>query len=441
MDKSDSNELKNGITRRNFVKTAAITAPAIAFPSISFSGGRKSQAQQKIRLGLIGCGGRGTYDTINCLNAAPGVELVAMADLFRDQLDKSYQKLKEEVGDKVNVPEKNKFTGFDGYKGVLASEADLVLLIATPHFRPRHLEAAVEAGKHIFMEKPVAVDPVGVRSVIASSEKAEQKGLTIVGGTQGRKDPVTQKVMDMIHDGAIGDLLGGHCYRLGDAMRKWGPPERKPEWSDMEWQIRNWYFYTWLCGDFIVEMHIHQLDAINWAFNSSPVKCAGFGGRQTRTGPEIGKWGNVFDHFAIEYTYPNDARINYLGTQIDNMGYYRTEYKLIGTKGSLFSGGGKLILDDGKSKVEMERSGVNSALRQHELQIKAIRDGQPLNEGRRVAESTMTTIMGRMSAYTGKVVTWDWVMNESRLNLNPAKYEFGDLTIRPVSVPGFTPLI
>jgi predicted dehydrogenase len=247
--------------------------------------------------------------------------------------------------------------------------------------------------------------------------------------------------MEMVHSGAIGEIVGGHCYRLGDAMRKWGPPERKPGWSDMEWQIRNWYFYTWLCGDFIVEMHIHQLDAINWAFNSPPVKCAGFGGRQTRTGPVTGKWGNIFDHFAIEYTYPGDARINYLGTQIDNMGYYRTEYRLTGTRGTVFSGGGRLIIDDGKKRMEMERSGVNSSVRQHELQINAIRKGQPMNEGRRVAESTMTTIMGRMSSYTGKEVTWDWVMNESQLGLDPPKYEFGDLAVRPVPVPGFTPLI
>jgi len=208
MNELNAGDLKNRITRRDFVIKTAVTAPVIAFPSISYAGSLGSQSQQKIRLGLIGCGGRGTHDTINCLNAAPGLELVAMADLFRDQLDKSYDKLKQEAGEKVNVPDKNKFTGFDAYKGVLAGDADLVLLTATPHFRPRHLEAAVEAGKHIFMEKPVAVDPVGIRSVIASSEKAEKKGLTIVGGTQGRKDPATEKVMDMIHDGVIGDLVG-----------------------------------------------------------------------------------------------------------------------------------------------------------------------------------------------------------------------------------------
>ncbi len=435
----DENNLSE-ISRRNFIKKSAIAAPIVAFPSGSFATYLKNQPEQKIRIGLVGCGGRGTRDAIDCLSSSPNVELTAMGDLFKDQLEKSYARLNEEAGDKIKVSEEKKFTGFDAYKGVLSTDIDLVLLTTTPHFRPIHLDAAVEAGKHVFMEKPVAVDPVGVNWVIASSEKAKKKGLTIVGGTQGRKDLTNQKAMDIIHSGGIGELVGGHCYRLGDAMRGWGPPEKKPEWSDMEWQIRNWYFYTWLSGDFIAEMHIHQLDAINWAFNAPPETCAGFGGRQTRTGPEIGKWGNVFDHFAVEYKYPGDARINYLGTQIDNMGYYRTEWRLIGTKGSMSSGGGKIILDDGKKKTELERSNVSSSVRQHELQIKAIREGKELNEGRQVAESTMTTIMGRMSCYTGKEVSWDWIMNKSRLNLSPPKYEFGDLSIRPVSVPGFSPL-
>lgn len=429
------------ISRRNFVKKTALAMPLVTFPSIGFSGGNNFQKEEKIRVGLVGCGGRGTQDTINCLNSAPNVELIAMGDLFEDHLEKSFTRLKQEAGEKVKVSEKNKFTGFDAYLGVLDTNVDLVILTSTPHFRPRHLKAAVEAGKHVFMEKPVAIDPVGVRSVIESSEKAGQKGLTIVGGTQLRKDPVNQEIMERIHNGDIGDLVGGHCYRLGDAMRGWGPPERKPEWSDMEWQIRNWYFYTWLCGDFIAEMHIHQLDLINWAFNSAPVSCIGFGGRQTRTGPVTEKWGNIFDHFAVEFVYPNDIRINYMGTQIDNMGYYRTEYNLIGTQGGVFSGGGKTIFDDRRKKVEIGRSDVNASVRQHELQIKAIREGKPLNEGRRVAESTLTTIMGRMACYTGKEVKWDWIMNESQLNLNPPKYEFGDLEIRPVSVPGFTPLV
>ncbi len=434
-------EKLNEMTRRNFIKNSAIAAPIIAFPAAGIARGMKFPPEQKIRVGIVGCGGRGTRDALDCLDSSPNVELIAMGDLFKDQLEKSFARMKKEAGDKINVPDKNKFIGFDAYKGVLATDVDLVLLTTTPHYRPIHLEAAVEAGKHVFMEKPVAVDPVGIQSVIASSEKARKKGLTIVGGTQGRKDLTNQKAMDIIHSGGIGDLVGGHCYRLGDAMRGWGPPERKPEWSDMEWQNRNWYFYTWLSGDFIAEMHIHQLDAINWAFNAPPETCAGFGGRQTRTGPEIGKWGNIFDHFAVEYTYPGDARINYMGTQIDNMGYYRTEWNLIGTKGSLFSGGGKIILNDGKKKTELERSKVSSSVRQHELQIKAIRDGEELNEGKQVAESTMTTIMGRMSCYTGKEVTWDWVMNKSRLDLSPPKYEFGDLNIRPVSIPGFSPLI
>ncbi len=413
---------------------AAAAVPVLAFsPTIGFA------QDQRIQVGLIGCGGRGTYDTANCLNAAPNVELVAMGDLFEDHLEDSFTRLNERVGEKVNVTERTKFVGFDAYQGVLASDVDLVILTSAPHFRPRHLKAAIEAGKHVFMEKPVAVDPVGVRSVIASSELAEQKGLTVVAGTQMRRATHIQDAMDRIHAGDIGDLVGGQCCRWGGAMSNWGPPERDPEWSDMEWQIRNWYFYTWLSGDFITEMHIHNLDLMNWAFASPPVSCSGFGGRQARRGPEVGKWGNIFDHFSVEFVYPGDVRIEYIGAQINDTAR-RNDQRLVGTNGNVYIDFSEAIVN-GRQKVELKRGDMNPAIQQHADQIEAIQKGRSLNEGLRVAESTMTTIMGRMSCFTGQTVTWDWVMNESRLDLSPPGYEFGDLAIRPEAVPGMSKLV
>ena len=423
------------ITRRNFVKNTAIISPLIAFPSTGLGGKNFSFQEQKVRVGIVGCGGRGTADMINCLNSAPNVELTAMGDLFEESIKTSYERIMEKAGDKVNVPEKNKFTGFDSYEGVLSCDLDLVLLTSPPVYRPIHLKAAIDANKHVFMEKPIAVDPIGVRSVMASSELADKKGLTILGGTQMRKAKHIKNAMNQIHSGEIGDIVGGQCCRLGGAMRSWGPPERKPEWSDMEWQIRNWYFYTWGSGDFITEMHIHNLDLINWAFNTHPVSCIGFGGRQARTGPVTGKWGNIYDHFTVEYLYPGDIRIEYIGTQIDNS-VSRNDQRIVGTKGSVYIDFRKAIVN----KQEINAEG-NSSIEQHALQIEAIRKGLKLNDGKQVSESTMSTLMGRMCCYTGKEVKWDWIMNESQCNITPEKFEFGSYPFPEVAIPGVTPLV
>lgn len=426
-------------SRRNFVKTAVAASPLLAFPSISFAGRNFMMNEQKVRVGLVGCGGRGTADVIDCLNSAPNVELVAMGDLFEDHLTASYSTLMQKAPDKVKVPYNNKFIGFDAYKGVLSCDIDLVFLTAPPVFRPGHVKAAVEANKHIFMEKPIAVDPVGVRDVMKSCELAEKKGLTVLGGTQMRKAPHIMKAMDMIHQGDIGNLVGGQCCRMGGAMRTWGPAERNPEWTDMEWQLRNWYFYTWVGGDFITEMHIHNLDLMNWAFNTHPISCTGFGGRQARTGPTTGKWGNIYDHFTVEYLYPGDVRIQYIGTQIDNAAG-RNDQRLVGTNGSVYVDFGKAIITGPNGKKELKVEG-NSSVLQHTRQIEAIRKGLKLNDGKQVAESTLTTIMGQMSCYTGKTVDWNWLLTESKTNLTPENFAFGDHAFPEVAIPGVTPLI
>jgi predicted dehydrogenase len=434
MGQDQSREPK-GLSRRDLIRRSGTvgTAALLAGTGRLWAGG-----SDKIRVGLIGCGGRGTYDTTNCLQAAENVELAAMGDLFQDRLDRCRRQLAERVGDRVRVTDETCFVGWDACQRVLACPLDLVILTTPPYFRPAHLRAAIEAGKHVFMEKPVAVDPVGVRSVIESARRADEKKLTIVAGTQSRRMVHLIEGTKRIHNGDIGEIVAGQCVRIGDGMLTWSEAtrQREPGWSDMEWQLRRWLFLTWLSGDFIVEMHIHNLDRINWALNAHPVQCTGLGGRQARTGPE---YGNVYDHFAVEYEYPNGARIEYLGAQIDKA-TYRQSNRIVGTKGQAYTDSGNFIIE-GAKPFKYDGPQPSPVIQQHADQIAAIRAGEHLNEGVRIAESTMTCIMGRMSAYTGRALKWDWVMQASKLDLRPPREEFGDLPMRPVAVPGQTPLI
>ena len=418
------------ISRRDFMKaSAAVGAAAI------FSGREKlfAQGTDKIRVGLIGCGGRGTGAAKDCVRSSENIEIVAMGDLFRNRLEGSLEDLKNEVGEHVSVTEETMFEGFDAYKQVIATDIDMVILGTPPHFRPEHLKAAVEADKHIFMEKPVAVDPVGIRSVIASSELAKQKGLAIVAGTQRRHQAHYLDIMKRIKQGDIGEIVGGQCYwNMGELW----VVEKEEGWSDMEWQCRNWLYFTWLSGDHIVEQHVHNLDVINWAIGSHPVQCMGMGGRQVRTAP---KFGNIFDHFAIEYEYPNGVRVLSTCRQTAGCNNQVSE-RLVGTKGKTYTDSSNGFIE-GPNAYKYEGESPNPYEQEHVDLIASIRSGEPLNEGKRVAESTMTAIMGRMSAYTGRALKWDWAMNASKLDLSPARYEFCDLTVRPVSVPGKTLLV
>jgi predicted dehydrogenase len=428
------------LTRRDFIKTSVPILSGLGAASLLSGTNRIFAAgSDKIRIGVIGCGGRGTYDTGNCLNCAEGVELVAMGDLFKDRVDRCRRTLKRKLSDKVKVTEDTCFVGWDAHKKVLGrDDVDMVILTEPPHFRPGHLRAAVEAGKHVFMEKPVAVDPAGVRSVIESSQIADRKGLTIVAGTQSRRMAHLVEGMKRIHNGDIGRIIGGQCLRLGGGMLTWSEAtkERQPGWSDMEWQLRRWLFLTWLSGDFITEMHVHNLDRMNWALDAHPVQCIALGGRQVRTGPE---YGNVYDHFSVEYEYPGGVRIEYMGSQIDKV-TYRQDARVIGTKGRAYTHEGDFIIE-GAKPFKYDGPSPSAEIKQHADQIAAIRQGKHLNEGKRIAESTLTCIMGRMSAYTGRALSWDWAMKGSKLDLSPPKYEFGDLPMRPVAVPGKTKLV
>jgi predicted dehydrogenase len=414
--------------RREFIKTTGVASLAAAMPRIP---GAYASGSDLIRVGVVGCGGRGTGAAIDCLNSSPGVEVVAMFDLFMDRIESSLTKIKETHPDKVKVTPERMFAGFDGFKKLAAlPEVNLVIMASPPGFRPMQLRAAVEGGKNVFMEKPVAVDPVGIRSVLASSDLAARKGLAIVAGTQRRHQARYLDIMKRIHEGAIGELVGGQCYwNQGDL---WVKP-REPGMSEMEWQCRNWLYFTWLSGDHIVEQHVHNIDVVNWAFRALPVKVMGMGGRQARTGPEFG---NIYDHFAVEYEYPNGVRVMSMCRQTKGAAD-RVEERLVGTKGVAF-GYGEIM---GASSWKFEGEEPNPYVQEHADLIAAIRAGKPLNEGRRVAESTMCAIIGRMSAYTGRAINWEWAMNSSQLDLTPKNFGFGPNPVDPVAIPGFTQLI
>ena len=440
---NESVNKKNQQTRRKFIKTSvAGGTAAILLPSGMLYG----KIPDKIKVGLIGCGGRGTgAGIIDCAESTPGVELVAIGDVFEDHVKSAPEQIKTNlqkrglpVKDIYKVTPETTFAGFDAYKNVIACDVDMIILTTPPFFRPQHLRAAVEAGKHVFVEKPIAVDPVGVRSVIESSDLAKEKGLAVVSGTQLRRILSNRETIKRVHNGDIGDLTGGQVVRAGGAMRDWRKEEenRKPEWSDMEYHIRRWLFWTWQSGDFITEMHVHNLDIMNWILQSHPVQCMGVGGRQVRTDA---KYGDCFDHFAVEYEYPNDVRIEYIGTQIDGF-TYRSDQRVTGTKGSVYLYGGNGIIK-GENPWKFEGEKPNPSVLQYAEMIESIRNGKPLNEGRQIAESTMTAILGRMSAYTGRALKWDWAMNASKLDLTPGKMEFGDLPDMPIPMPGVTELI
>jgi predicted dehydrogenase len=383
-----------------------------------------------MRIGLIGCGSRGTGAAVNCIESSKGVEIVAMGDLFKDRLETSRNELKKNAPDAYRVSDDACFVGFDAYQHVVNCDLDIVLLTTPAHFRPIHLKAAIEAGKHAFIEKPVAVDPVGARSIIASSELAKTKNLAIVAGTQRRHDTRYRDIIGRIHDGAIGELVGAQCCWLRGGL--W-IRDRQPAWSDMEWQIRNFIYFTWLGGDCIVDLVMHNLDIVNWVFGGPPSTAMAVGGRQIHETP---KHGNVFDHFGVEYVYGKDVRTLTMVREWTAC-QERMGEKIVGTKGVAYVDRG--IIDG--EKPYQSKATCSAYVQEHADLIQSIRDGKPLNEGQTVAETNLTAIMGRESGYTGKEVTWDWVRNQSKLDLSPAKYELGPFPLPPVAQPGVTPLI
>lgn len=416
----------NEVSRRGFLKVSAASLAAAGVAGRLYAGGSDT-----IRVGIIGCGGQGTRDLVSCVKSSPGVQIVAMGDLFEDRLQESLAKLKKDVPDAVKVTPDKCFIGWDAGKKVVQTDIHMVLLTTPPCFRALYLQAAIEAGKNVFMEKPAGVDPKQIRSIIKTAELAQQKKLSLVAGTQRRHSKKYQETIRRIHDGQIGEVVAAQAYWNGGDMLgywKWWDKENR---SDMEWQCRSWPWFTWTSGDHIVEQHVHNLDVINWALQAHPEQCIGMGGRAVRT------LGNIWDHFAVEFEYPKGVRVESLCRQINGC-TDRIAERVVGTTGYADVDRGVI---EGEKPFKYNGPDPDHYVQEFADLIASIRTGTPINEGKQVAESTMDAIMGRMSAYTGRALKWDWAMTASKLDLTPPQYGWGNFPVEPVAVPGKTQLI
>ncbi len=427
--------------RRGFLKSAGLltggavlsSLPGLALPFGTGGSGYHFSVDETIKVALIGCGGRGTGAAQQALNTKQNVKIVALADAYRDRVDDAYKSLMgrslkaADGSPKVDVPEDRKFVGFDAYKQAIAL-ADVVILASPPGFRPSHFEEAVRQGKHVFMEKPVATDAPGVRKVLAAAEEAKKKKLNVVVGLQRHYQPNYREMIKRIHDGALGDIVGGQVYWISGGV--WQKP-RKPDQTEMDYQMRNWYYFNWLCGDHINEQHIHNIDVANWVKRGYPVSCHGTGGRQVRTGKD---YGEIFDHHIVDFTYADGTVINsqcrhYEGT------YSIVDEKFVGTKGKVDTFGQKSALLAYKGApiyVHNGKADGNPYQIEHDELFDAIAKGQyKFADAENGAKSTMTAIMGRMATYSGNVVKWDDALN-SQIDLFPTKLAWDAM---PKSLP------
>jgi predicted dehydrogenase len=437
------------VTRRRFLKRSSMAlAGAAAAVELPWVHAAEPPADFEIKIGLVGCGGRGTGAVLDAMGAATnviypatgyhtedvaqgarverkGIKVIALADLFEDRLAACQAQLAK-LG--MDVPGKKCFTGFDACQELLSvPEVNYVILATPPHFRPAQLAAAVEAGKHVFMEKPVAVDVPGVKTVMEAGKLAEKKRLGIAAGTQRRHMRSYQETIQRIQDGAIGEIVYAKCYWNGGEI--W-VVHRQPGWSDMEWQLRNWNYFTWLSGDHIVEQHVHNLDIMNWAIGTHPVRAvSGLGGRQVRTGDEHG---HIFDHFAVEFAYPGGISMFSQCRQINGC-QNKVEEAVVGSRGTS-NCRDYLRTHDGK-RWRFRESEPSPYQQEHEDLIASIRAGNPINEAQAIAESTMTGILGREAVYSGKALDWDTAM-KSTTRLGPEQYEFCPYPIPEVAMPG-----
>jgi predicted dehydrogenase len=427
-------------SRRDFI--AATAAGAVALTSISnpINAGVFAAGSDRLKVGLVGCGGRGTGAAEQALNADPGTELVAIGDVFEDATQRARRSLtrmfnKDDANHRVTLSDDTCYTGFDNYLRVI-EKSDVVLLATTPHFRPQHLRAAVDAGKHVFCEKPVAVDAPGVRSVMESSEMAKTRGLSLVSGLCWRYHPGKQATFEQIKSGLIGDIVSMQCSYMTGGV--WDPRRTRDKCdSEMEYQVRNWYYYTWLSGDFNVEQHIHSLDKMMWAMNDeAPAKISGSGGRQVRTDD---KYGNIYDHFDIVYTWSNGVKAFARCRHWPNCENEVEDY-IIGTKGRVNVMSHKI--EDHSGNLLWKYNGPDGDMYQieHNELFASIRNKQPINNGEYMCKSTMLAIAGRMAGYTGQRLTWDDVMN-SKERLGPDVYEWSDNPVPTVAIPGKTKFV
>jgi len=432
----------NEQSRRDFVKKSSLLAGGVLAAPLLSRANFFSGADDTIKIALIGCGGRGTGAAVQALSTKQNVQLVAMADAFKDRLDNSYKNILDALDDKkgrVQVKEENKFVGFDGYKQAMAL-ADVVILTTPPGFRPIHFEEAVHQGKQIFMEKPVATDPAGIERVLAAAEIAKAKKLNVVVGLQRRYQSSYRELIKRVHNGAIGHITGAQAWWNNDGV--WVHP-RQPGQTEMEYQMRNWYYFVWLCGDHIAEQHIHNLDVINWAMEAYPVKAQGMGGRETRKGKDHGQ---IFDHHYVEFQYENGAILNsQCRHQKGTMS--KVDELLIGTKGKVYCDEARIVNAKGKTIYQFDKTTENQPYQnEHDELFAAIaRNEYKFWDAERAAKSTMTSILGRMATYSGQIVEWDKALH-SGLNIMPAAYGFNATPpvlpdadgYYPVATPGVT---
>ena len=431
------NNHRPSLPRRDFLKKCSATAAAsaLAFPSILSAVG----TSERLKIGLIGCGGRGSGAASQALKADSNVVLWTVGDAFDDKIGTSLESLKAAHGERVDVPKDRQFSGLDAYQKVIASGADVVLLTSPPAFRPQHFKAAVAAGKHCFLEKPMATDAPGVRSVMQTVEEAKSKQLAVCAGFCWRYHPAMRETFARLADGAIGQLLTNYnTYNTGSVDR-YPKFNRQNTPRDLEWQLRRWYYFTWLSGDHIVEQAVHSIDKMAWAFGDKvPIKCIGHGGRQVRSGEE---YGNIFDHFEIVYDYAQGARGFHFSRQINRTAAANTD-TFIGTEGICEINGSlkQFVIKDHKGNEKWRYEGKAEDMYQveHDELFDSIRIGKPVNDGARMASSTLLAIMGRMAAYTGQEITWEMALNSTEV-LVPAELDWDmKLPVRPVAMPGIT---
>ncbi len=440
--KSSTNPLSN-VSRRNFMRTASAAAVPLTFPAVLSAGVHLGLPRRDtLRVGLVGCGGRGTGAATQALNADENTRLTAVADVFPDRVESCLNYLTNQAGEaitsKVDVDPSTRFTGLDSYKQLIDSGVDVVLLCTPPAFRPAHLRYAIERGKHVFCEKPMAVDAPGVRSVIESAKLAKERNLALVSGFCWRYSLPQRATYGQIHDGAIGDIRAMYTtYNAGG----WVTPRKREEgWSDVEAQLRSWHYFTWISGDHIVEQACHAIDWMNWAMKGvMPVAAHAVGGRQVRE--DLPETGHVYDHFSVTYEFANGARGYHMCRHFPNCPGDNTA-TIMGSKGICHSNpwAPEQIRIEGENNWRYRGPRNDMYQTEHDELFKSIRDGDAMNDGEWMANSTMLAIMGRMAAYTGQNITWEMAMN-SQESLVPDPIVYGPKPVPPVAKPGVTKFI
>jgi len=433
------NMTSNDLTsRREFLRTSsvAVVAGAITAPFVLTS--QAASPGDQLKIGLVGCGGRGSGAALEALHADSNIAITSMGDAFKEPLDACLKNLqnKKDIADKVKVQPDQCFVGLDAYQKVIDSGVDVVLLASPPGFRPQHLKAAVAAGKHIFCEKPMATDGPGVRSVLDSVKAAKEKNLALVAGFCWRYDLGRREFYQRIHDGAIGDLRAIYAtYYTGPVKPMPAASQRPAGMSDLEWQLRHWYNFTWLGGDGYVEQCVHSVDKVAWAMHDEPpLKAVATGGRATPNNE-----GNIFDHMFVVYEYPKDVRAFVGQRQIANCFSENYDYLMGGNGFAKIPGwSAPFIKASGKDLWRYTGAANNMYQTEHDELFKSIRDGKPINDGTRMAHSTLLAIMGRMAAYTGQEISWERALNsEEKLVQDNLTWDM-KLPISPLPLPGTT---